>query len=58
MKIRNAILTACIAGIFWILASFVDIDMKNPSARDYAPWNVFAMAAGTAAPKYAKRKPI
>ena len=46
MKIRNVFLTACIMLTFWGLASLIDVNAKNMSARNYTPWNAFALAAG------------
>lgn len=45
MKIRNVFLTACLIVASWLLASLIDVNAKNMSTRNYAPWNAFALAA-------------
>jgi len=46
MKIRNILAAVGIAGFLWVAASFFDTNANNMGSRRYAPWNVFAMAAG------------
>lgn len=46
MKIRNAFAMAGTMFLLWVLASFLDMNAKNMGAKNYAPWNAFALAAG------------
>ncbi len=45
MKTRSILLMACLIVASWLLASLIDVNAKNMSTRNYAPWNAFALAA-------------
>ena len=46
MKLKSILVTIGIMCTFWVLASFINVNMNNMGSQKYAPWNVFAMAAG------------